>query len=126
MGNRISLKDIIDEMTVNADLPREFGETFFDEIKKDDALLKEFLTYVFEHRFTLENKIKGVSVLDIMVWQMDHFKSHLDRGEFGMKNNECEMILKAFDTYMKMKVDPEKYYRLMTEETGTDYEGHYE
>lgn len=120
--NANEIYDVVKEMCQVAGLSDDFAKNFTENILKDESLLNEFVTYLVKQTFTLENKVKNVSVLDIMVWQVDHFKAHLDRGEFGMKNNECEMILKAFDTFMKMKAEPEKYYRLLTEETGTDFE----
>lgn len=124
--NEKIVKEIIDEMAQKADLSQSFADEFFDLIIKDHTLLNEFLTYIKDGKFTMENKVRGFSIVDIMIWQMDHFKAYMDRGLYGMKSNECEMVLKAFDTFMKLKQDPDKYIRLMTEETGSDFEGKYE
>ena len=67
----------------------------------------------------------GYSVVDIMVWQMDHFKAQMDRGRDDMKNNGDKMLLLAFDTMLKMEKEPARYVDLMQSETGTDYEGKY-
>lgn len=120
---RNQIKDVIVEMTQVACLPESFAEDFFNELMKDEVLVKEFVTYVSTQKFLSEEKICDYSVVDIMVWQMDHFRAFMDRGLDSMKHNECEMILKAFDTFMKMKKDPDKYVRLLTEETGSDFEG---
>ena len=40
-----------------------------------------------------------------------------------MANNGGKMVLRAFDTLLKMKRQPEKYKGLMQSETGTDYPG---
>ena len=74
-------------------------------------------------KFLCNEKVRGYSVVDIMVFQLDHFKAFLDREDDGVNNNECQMLLKAFDTFLKMKEDPEKYVRLMGEESGSDYDG---
>lgn len=60
-----------------------------------------------------------------MVWQTDHFKAELDRGKYDMKRNPSKMVLMAFDTFLNMEKDPEKYVRQMSGETGTDYPGKY-
>ena len=60
-----------------------------------------------------------------MVWQIDHFKAQLDRGEPGMRDNGGKMLLLAFDTMLKMKREPERYLRMMQQETGTDYPDKY-
>lgn len=120
------IKEIIDEMVEKAGIDQSFSDTFFESIIQDDPLLNEFLGYLSTGKFTLENKVNGYSVVDVLVWQVDHFKAYLDRGLYGMRYNECEMLLKAFDTFIKMKKDPDKYLKMITEETGSDFEGKYQ
>ncbi|MDO4966082.1 MAG: hypothetical protein Q4E51_05180 [Lachnospiraceae bacterium] len=115
------IKDVIDEMTDVANLDKDYANIFFERIVKDESLLNEFIQYVSTHKFSCENKVRGYSVVDILIFQTDHFRAYMDRGLYGMRNNECEMVLKAFETFMNMKEDPDKYVRMMTEETGTDH-----
>jgi len=117
------IRKIIDEMAQVALLDKNFADSFYDRIMKDEAILKEFITYLQTQKFICETKVEGYSIVDVLVWQMDHFKAFLDRGEDVIKYNECEMILKAFDTFLKMKEDPRKYVRMMSEESGSDYDG---
>ena len=60
-----------------------------------------------------------------MVWQIDHFKAELDHRDPDMRDNGDKMLLMAFDTFLKMRKDPEKYTWMMQEETGTDYPDKY-
>ncbi len=60
-------------------------------------------------------------VVDVMVWQMDHFKEQVDRGRDDIKSNGDKMLLMAFHTMLKMERDPERYVNLLQTETGTDY-----
>lgn len=71
--------------------------------------------------FSCKAKIEGYTLVDILVWQIDHFKAQMDRGNTGMRNNGSKMVLRAFDTMLKMEKEPEKYKQLMQTETGTDY-----
>lgn len=75
--------------------------------------------------FLCKMKVDGYTVIDVMVWQMDHFKAEMDRGKYEMKDNSSKMILRAFDTLLKMKQQPDRYKMLMQSETGTDYPGKY-
>lgn len=117
------VKDIVYEMSEKANLDNDFSNEFFNNIINDPPVLNEFLTYLAEGRFTCENTAYGYNVVDILVFQMDHFKAFMDRGLYSMQNNECEMLLKAFDTFMKLKKDPDKILRLLKEESGSDYDG---
>lgn len=111
-------------MSKEAGFNQEYADSFVDRIVGDGPLLREFITYLATKKFTCENKVCGYSIVDILVFQMDHFKAFLDRGdEDTVKDNECKMLLCAFDTFMKMKENPEEYVRLMGEESGSDYDG---
>lgn len=115
--------DIINEMCLTAEYDKKFEEEFTKRLLSNDSLLKEFITYLYTKKFTCENKVRGYSVVDILVWQMDHFKVFLDREQDTVKSNECAMILNAFDTFMKLKEEPDKYVDMLTGESGSDYDG---
>ena len=103
----------------------EFLERFWKGLSESQGVYKEFIYYLANQTFLCEYKIEGYSVVDIMVWQMDHFKAEMDRGHDDMKQNGDKMLLMAFDTMLKMEKQPEKYVRLMQSETGTDYPDKY-
>ena len=102
-----------------------FLQDFWLRLRQSENVYREFVYYLENQRFLCEYKVEGYSVVDIMVWQMDHFKAQMDRGKDDMKNNGDKMILMAFDTLLKMERDPARYVELMQTETGTDYEGKY-
>lgn len=100
---------------------QEFLEQFWNALRNSQPVYREFIYYLENRNFLCEYRISGYTVVDIMVWQMDHFKSRLDRGNDDMKQNGDKMLLMAFDTMLKMEKQPEKYIDLMQSETGTDY-----
>lgn len=99
----------------------EFLERFWSELLECEGVYREFVYYLTNQTFLCEYKIEGYSVVDIMVWQMDHFKAKMDRGHDDMRQNGDKMLLMAFDTMLKMGKNPQKYVRLLQSETGTDY-----
>lgn len=102
-----------------------FLREFWEMMTQSEGVCGEFLYYLEHQNFRCEYKVAGYSVVDIMVWQMDHFKAQMDRGKDDMKNNGDKMLLMAFDTMLRMERDPEYYVNLLQTETGTDYEGKY-
>lgn len=100
---------------------RAFFERFWSALKESQPVYREFLYYLENQNFLCEYCISGYTIVDIMVWQMDHFKAQMDRGRDDMKQNGDKMLLMAFDTMLKMEKQPEKYICLMQSETGTDY-----
>lgn len=119
-------REEVREFTRKACLDNGFSEGFFEEfwermLKRDD-IYKEYVYYLVKREFLGEVRIKGYQVVDVLVWQMDGFKSKLDRDNYDMKNNEAKMVISAFDTFLKMAKEPEEYVKRMQHDTGTDYE----
>lgn len=102
-----------------------FYEQFWQSLSQSGAVYREFVYYLENQTFLCEYRIAGYTIVDIMVWQMDHFKAYLDRGQDDMKQNGDKMLLMAFDTMLKMEKEPEDYVRRMQSETGTDYPDKY-
>lgn len=102
-----------------------FLQDFWQRLGRSEGIYREFVSYMESRNFLCEYKVRGYGIVDVMVWQMDHFKAQMDRGRDDMKNNADKMLLMAFDTFLKMEQDPEYYVNLMQSETGTDYEGKY-
>lgn len=104
----------------------EFLKQFWDALMQSEGVYQEYLYYMEHQNFCCAYKVAGYSLVDIMVWQMDHFKAQLDRDRNEMKNNGDKMLLMAFDTMLRMEKTPDHYVDMMLNETGTDYPGKYE
>lgn len=98
-----------------------FLERFFEMLIGSEGVSREFLYYLRHQNFLCDYQVAGYSLVDIMVWQMDHFKAQLDRDRTDMKSNGDKMLLEAFHTMLLMEREPEYYVNLMQTETGTDY-----
>lgn len=107
----------------------EFLQDFWTALTNSEGVYKEFAYYLEHRAFLCEYKVAEYSVVDIMVWQIDHFKANLDRSKGGASyaggQNGDRMLLMAFHTMLKMEREPEKYAALMKGETGTDYPDKY-
>ncbi len=102
-----------------------FAESFWKKLQEDDEIHEEFSYYIEHGNFACKAKVAGYTVVDVMVWQMDHFKARLDRDNSGTRQNGDRMLLLAFDTLLNMRKEPDNYIRKMSEETGTDYPDKY-
>lgn len=106
-----------------------FLEQFWEALVESEKIYREFVYYLEHQTFLCEYKVAGYSVVDIMVWQIDHFKANLDQSKSGLAyaggQNGDRMLLMAFDTMLKMEKEPDEYTALMSSETGTDYPGKY-
>lgn len=102
-----------------------FFQDFMVKLQNAPEIYKELFYFAYHQDFLCEYKIQGYSVVDIMVWQMDHFKAQLDRDNYAMKHNQNKMVLMAFDTFLNMEKEPQKFVELLQSETGTDYPDKY-
>ena len=124
--NEMVIREYIDKLCENAGEDRSFARDFYERLTKDEEILQEFVFYMENGNFACRAKVCDYTVVDVMVWQIDHFKAWLDRDTTGTKQNRDKMLLNAFDILLKMKQEPEIYIRKMQQETGTDYPGKYE
>lgn len=94
-------------------------ESFFEELKSVPELLREYAYYHDTGEVLCEYKINGYSVADIMVWQIDHFRAHMDRVFTNNKNNKNKLVYCTFKTMLEIRRNPD-ILRIMSDETGTD------
>ena len=106
----------------DAGLKEEFAQAFREKLFADEGMFEEWKYFSETGNFLCKEKISEYSVVDILIWQMDHFRATMDRDNSRTKQNKDRMVLLAFDTFMKMKKNPEDYLQKLTGETGTDFQ----
>lgn len=106
-----------------ADENEEFCFEFLQKLNDDAEVLEEFAFYYDNHNFAGIVNVNGMTIVDILVWQVDHFRSDLDRGFYDMQSNPDKMLLRAFDTMLNMRKSPEAYLQRYSSDSGTDYPG---
>lgn len=97
-----------------------YEEQFFQGLCSSGGLLSEFAYYHDTQEFLCKKKVAGYTVADIMVWQVDHFKAYLDRGEECLRYDGAGLLLAAFSIMMEMEKNPAPYMEKMKRESGTD------
>ena len=100
----------------------EYAEEFWKRLCSFPGVLSEFVYYMLNQSFACEYKINDVSIVDIMVWQIDYFKAGMDMGR-AERNNPDRMLLTAFATMLEMENNPDEIIGRMKSDTGTDYPG---
>ena len=113
-----------EELVRRAEIKEEgYTDRFLDSMQNHPKVKQEYTFYLMNGSYSCAYMIKGVSIADIIIWQMDHFKALLDNAEAMNKGNQYKMTLLGFDTMMKMEDDPDSYIAKMRATTGTDYLG---
>lgn len=107
------------------DNPGDYASIFVENILPRQEILDEYIAYLSTGKFKCDYSIAGRTIADIIIWQMDHFKSLLDNHLAMNKGNEYKMVLGGFTTMMEMEDNPQKLVSVMGETSGTDYLGKY-
>ena len=120
---RQMVREATERICAQNGLDAAFLEDFWQALLQDDEVYTEYVHYLVYGDFDCRACVASVTVADVLIWQIDHFKAQLDVDTTLTKRRRGSMVLLAFDTFLKMKREPEKYLPRFREDTGTDYPG---
>lgn len=100
----------------------EYAEYFFNRLTGSKQIYEEYVYYMIHQSFKCSYSIQGITIVDILVWQIDRFKAGMDsvREE---RDNPDRLLLTAFVTMLDMEESPESLVNAYRRDTGTDYPG---
>ncbi len=101
----------------------EAAEVFWKSLCESPDILQEYAYYYDNQEFLCRYSVENYTVADILVWQMDHFKAHMDRLDSANRYDKDKLILSTFRTMLEMQRNPEKIMTEFARETGTDLAG---
>ena len=111
------------ELARNAEVTSDFFAKFWNTLVRYRDVYEEFLYYMKNKDFLCKVKVEGYTLVDIMVYQVDHFKAAMDRVDMKKyKYNGEFMVLMAFNTLLEMKENPSEYVYKMQHDSGIDSE----
>lgn len=101
----------------------ESAEELWRELKEAPEVLQEYAYYYDNQEFLCKYKIDNFTIADILIWQMDHFRAHMDREDSANRYNKDRLVLSAFKAMLEMRKNPDKIKSRFASETGTDLSG---
>lgn len=99
----------------------EYATDLWNRIQRSGGILAELSYYHDTGAFLCKHKIAGYTLVDILVWQVDHFKAYLDRPNEMNRYRQERLLLSAFDIMLQMEKNPQPFIDKMSGETGTDF-----
>ncbi len=97
-----------------------FLQDFWTRLTADREIYEEFIYYLDHQDFLCNVKIEGYGLVDLMIFQIDHFRAVMDQDVADMRFNKDKMLLMAFNSLLQMRKDSEPFVRAMQGQTGTD------
>lgn len=99
---------------------KDAANIFWTELTAIPELLEEFTYYYMNKELLCEYKVDNFTIADILIWQMDHFRSHMDRSDSVNRYDNNYLLLSTFCTMIILHKNPEKIKEQFAAETGTD------
>ena len=97
-----------------------FLRDFWARLTADEEIYEEFVYYLEHQDFLCKVKIAGYGLVDLMIFQIDHFRAVMDQDVADMRLNKDKMLLMAFNSLLQMRKDPAPFVKMLQNETGTD------
>lgn len=113
--------DIIRRACAIAEMSDEFTNSILVKLNQNKDIYEELLICLQSGNIEGKIKIQDFSVIDIFVWQINHFKANLDYAKPQVGTNKLEQVLCAYDTLLNMRENPEKVINEIKGSSGTDY-----
>lgn len=97
-----------------------FFRDFWERLISDEEIYEEFVYYLEHQDFLCKVKIEGYGLVDLMIFQIDHFRAVMDQDVSDMRLNKDKMLLMAFNSLLQMRKNPAPFVKMMQGQTGTD------
>ncbi len=97
-----------------------FLQDFWERLCADEGIYEEFVYYLNHQNFLSKVKIEGYGLVDLLIFQIDHFRAVMDQDVADMRHNKDKMLLMALNSLLQMRKAPAPFIRAMQGETGTD------
>ncbi len=114
------LRNFIGGLAKQAGESEGYAETLWQGIRQSPGLLQELAYYHDYGKFLCRYEVAGYTLVDVLVWQVDHFKLYMDRPEEMNRYRQPRLLLEAFDTMLQMEKEPGRFLEKMRCETGQD------
>ena len=115
-----TLRDYVHALAKAAGETEEYAEDLWQRIQGSQGVLCELAYYHDYNKFLGEYKVAGYGLVDILVWQVDHFKAYMDRREEVNRYRQERLLLKSLDILLQMEKEPTVFAEKMRTETGID------
>lgn len=103
-----------------AEFDKEWTDKLWTDIITCRDIYEELVYYIEHHTFMDKIKVRGYSLSDIYVWQMDKYNLVREIGKNPRTCNKERMVMRAFRTMIDMQKNPDEYVRRLEEGRGED------
>ena len=99
---------------------RQWTDRLWGDIVTDTDIYDEFSYYAVNHTFRDSYSIRGYSLSDLYVFQMNKYNLIREIGKNPPECNKERMVINAFRMLVDMRDDPETFVKRIEEGRGED------
>ena len=119
-ARKLKALDFLNDLCAYAGKDGDFANELWSEFLADEELYREFVYYADNHTFLDGLKVRGYSMSDLYVWQMDKYNIVRELGKNPTACNKETLVLNAFLEFSRMMKDPEEYVKRIESGKGND------
>lgn len=120
MDQDVRVEQMVRQLGQSAGRSPQETDELWQALDGEEDILEEFLYYVQHGTFQGKLCIGEYSAVDILIWQMDHFRAHMDRTSGANRYQPDHLLFDTLMTLVRMKQNPQPYIEKLRSETGTD------
>lgn len=119
-ATKIKIYEALEQWCTLAQKDNDFFTGFWRRMLDNQEVFKEFVYYLQHHELLAQYTVKGYSMIDLYVCQMDRYNIQHDIGKNGIRCNKEKMVLQAFDVMLKLSENPDEIIKKLQSGEGMD------
>ncbi|MBQ8189608.1 MAG: hypothetical protein IJZ44_07490 [Lachnospiraceae bacterium] len=113
-GSKLRAYEYLGQLCDYAGWSEEEKDNLWQKFLNHSDLYDEFIFYLSHHEFQCSLCFRGYTLIDLYVWQMNHYNLIHDIGKNTDKCNKESMVLRAFFMMAEFMEDPISYEKKLT------------
>jgi hypothetical protein len=119
-GGKLRAYEYLNQLAEYADWQTDHADALWNYLLTYPSLYEEFIYYLSHHEIKDELAFKGYGILDLYVWQMNHYNMIHDIGKNTGNCNKEDLVLRAFYMMGEFMENPAPFERKLKEELHQD------
>lgn len=119
-SSKIKVYELFHQMGEFAHHTEDWMVDIWGKLLTNEPVYDEFVYYLEHRELKAEYSVEGYNMVDLFVYQIDHYNLVHDTGKNDSRCNKDIMVLNAFAFMLQMKDHPEEYRKRLERGEGMD------
>lgn len=115
VNSKLRAYEYLNQLAKYSDWEQDNTDRLWHYFLRYDSLYDEFIFYLSNHEIKDELHFRGYSLLDLYVWQMNHYNMIHDSGKNTGNCNKEDLVLRAFLMMGEYMDNPDAFEQRLTQ-----------